>query len=111
MSETKNVTVKNKGLLAKASTLASMVGTAMMMAPAVFAGDGGAKAKMVGILTKILPYLAVIGIPIALMGGFKLIMAFRNDQGDAVPAAAKDLAIGLLITMFAAIGGPILSSL
>lgn len=95
----------------KVALTANAVMTAVMLSPVVNAGDGGGAAKMKALITTILPYLAIIGIPIALMGGFKLIMAFRNDQGDAVPAAAKDLAIGILITLFGTIGGAILSAL
>ena len=110
MSETKSSAkgAKIKNLLVKGSTAVSMVVTAMMMSPAVFAD---ASSKMKSLLSTIIPYLAAIGIPIAFMGGFKLIMAFRNDQGDAVPAAARDLAIGIVITLFATIGPAILNSL
>ena len=110
MSETKSSAkgAKIKNLLVKGSTAASMIATAMMMSPAVFAD---ASSKMKSLLSTIIPYLAAIGIPIAFMGGFKLIMAFRNDQGDAVPAAARDLAIGIVITLFATIGPAILNSL
>ncbi len=112
MSETKSSAkgAKIKNLLVKGSTAASMIATAMLMSPAVFA-DTDATSKMKQLLTTIIPYLAAIGIPIAFMGGFKLIMAFRNDQGDAVPAAARDLAIGIVITLFATIGPAILNSL
>ena len=99
--------VKKAELIGVANALA----LAVMTNPVVSANDGGAKGVMVGLIEKILPYLAVIGIPIALMGGFKLIMAFRNDQGDAVPAAARDLAIGIIICLFAGIGSAILGSL
>ncbi len=110
MSETKSSAkgAKIKNLLVKGSTAASMIATAMLMSPAVFAD---ATSKMKGLLTTIIPYLAAIGVPIAFMGGFKLIMAFRNDQGDAVPAAARDLAIGIVITLFATIGPAILNAL
>ncbi len=110
MSETKKLALsaKGKNLLVKAGTTAAMIGLAVLFNP-VFAGmEGGEQMK--SLLTTILPYLAVIGVPIALMGGFKLIMAFRNDQGDAVPAAARDLAIGIIITAFATIGGAVIDA-
>lgn len=102
------------GLKAKKAEIigaANALALAVMANPVVSAGDGGAKGTMVKLITTILPYLAVIGLPIALMGAFKLIMAFRNDQGDAVPAAARDLAIGIVITLFGTIGGAVLGSL
>lgn len=102
------------GLKAKKAEIigaANALALAVMTNPVVSAGDGGAKNTMVNLIKTILPYLAVIGLPIALMGAFKLIMAFRNDQGDAVPAAARDLAIGIVITLFGTIGGAVLSSL
>ncbi len=89
--------------------MGTLVALELMTNPVVSA-DGG-KSKMVDLISKLLPVLAVIGIPIALMGAFKLIMAFRNDQGDAVPAAARDLAIGIFLTVSGAVLGPILSSL
>lgn len=112
MSETKSSAkgAKIKNLLVKGSTAASMIATAMLMSPAVFAADQ-AKGKMIEILKQLMPALAVIGIPIALVGGFKLLMAFRNDQGDAVPSAARDLAIGIVITAFGIIGPQILAGL
>ncbi len=113
MCETKNSAkgAKVKNSLAKVVAMASMLGTAIMANPAVFAGDYGAGAKLTSILEKLCPVVAVIGVPIALIGGFKLIMAFRNDQGDAVPAAARDLAIGIFLTAFATLGPAIISGL
>ena len=112
MSETTKsaVSTKVKNLSAKAVTAASMVATAVMMNPTVFAADA-AKGKLIDILKQLMPALAVIGIPIALIGGFKLLMAFRNDQGDAVPAAARDLAIGIVISLFGVIGPNIIAGL
>lgn len=96
----------------KVSLAVNAIATAIMLSPVANASGGGdGAAKMKSLIKEILPYLSIIGIPIALMGGFKLIMAFRNDQGDAVPAAAKDLAIGILITLFSVIGGAILNQL
>ncbi len=95
----------------KVSLAVNAIATAIMLSPVANASGGDGAAKMKSLIKEILPYLSIIGIPIALMGGFKLIMAFRNDQGDAVPAAAKDLAIGILITLFSVIGGAILNQL
>lgn len=66
-----------------------------------------ASTKMKNVLGQIVPYVGAIGIPIACVGAFKLIMAFRNDQGDAVPAAARDLAIGVVLILFSTIWGAI----
>ena len=112
MSETKRgaISAKFRNLSAKAVTAASVIATTVMMNPTVFAASE-AKGKLLEILEQLMPALAVIGIPIALIGGFKLLMAFRDDQGDAVTAAARELAIGIVITFFAAIGGNILKSL
>lgn len=100
---------------AKTSIVAGANGLAMaiLASPAVHASNGAANAKMTAVLDQIIPYVGAIGIPIACVGAFKLIMAFRNDQGDAVPAAARDLAIGVVLILFSAIWGavsPVLTS-
>ena len=88
--------------------IASAVAIAVMTNPMASANG---KGQMVSLINTILPYLNIIGIPIAVVGGFKLVMAFRNDQGDAVPAAARDLAIGIVICLFSTIGAAIMGSL
>ena len=101
---------------AKTSIVAGANGLAMAIFanPAVHAAsNGAANAKMTAVLDQIIPYVGAIGIPIACVGAFKLIMAFRNDQGDAVPAAARDLAIGVVLILFSVIWGaisPVLTS-
>ena len=94
--------------LAKVKTEATACSTALMVAmatnPTVSATmNSGAADKMVKLLNVIVPYIAVIGIPLAAVGAFKLIQAFRNDQGDQIPSAARDLAIGILLVLFPAI--------
>jgi hypothetical protein len=103
-AKTKVVSAKNEAMVAGTALAMSV-----MTSEAVSANQ--AAGTMKNLLGTIMPYLAVIGVPIALMGGFKLIMAFRNDQGDAVPAAARDLAIGIIICLFATIGPAILNAL
>ena len=105
---------KVRNAAVKAATVAGMLAMAIASNPAVLAAGGkdmqGADT-MVNLVTAILPYVAIIGIPMALVGGFKLIMAFRNDQGDAVPSAARDLAIGIAITFISVFGKSILDSI
>lgn len=103
---------KVRNAAVKAATVAGMLAMAIASNPAVLAGgDMKGADTMISLVNQILPYVAIIGIPMALVGGFKLIMAFRNDQGDAVPSAARDLAIGIAITFLSVFGGNILSSL
>lgn len=112
--ETKTMNeTKRKNLSTNIKTAVAVFVTTLAMAPTVFAADmdAGAASTMKNLVGKILPYIAVIGIPVALMGGFKLIMAFRNDQGDAVPAAARDLAIGIVLIAFGGLGKTLLDAI
>ncbi|MBR3518278.1 MAG: hypothetical protein IKM88_15155 [Lachnospiraceae bacterium] len=104
---------KVRNAAVKAATVAGMLAMAIASNPAVLAADKKMEGTetMIDLVTAILPYVAIIGIPMALVGGFKLIMAFRNDQGDAVPAAARDLAIGIAITFISVFGDNILTAL
>lgn len=59
------------------------------------------------IMQKLFP---AIGIVLALVGAFKLFMAFRNDQPDAYSGAAKDIVIGVVLSTFAGIVWPVISA-
>lgn len=97
---------------AKAEIVAGATGlaSAVAVAPTVnAAGDG--TATMMNVLGQIIPYVGIIGIPIVAVGAFKLVMAFRNDQGDAVPGAARDIAIGIVLIAFSIIWSAISGAL
>lgn len=103
--------LKNKIMSKKMEfKVAATTAMASMMAMPTVSADAG-KGTMIGIINTILPYIGIIGIPIVVVGAFKLVMAFRNDQGDAVPGAAKDIAIGIVLIGFGTIGKAVLSSI
>lgn len=103
--------LKNKVMKTKAEAIAVADGIAMgILAPQVSAAMEGMD-KMKPLIEEILKYIPIIGVPIVVVGAFKLVMAFRNDQGDAVPGAAKDIAIGIILCLFGGIGGSVLNSL
>ena len=60
-----------------------------------------------GLMQKLFP---AVGIVLALVGGFKLFMAFRNDQPDAYSGAAKDIVIGVVLATFATVVWPVISA-
>ncbi len=82
--------------------VATGVSTAMVTNPIVNA-DGEGRQTMMDVLGKIIRYVGISGIPIVAVGAFKLVMAFRCDRGDAVPGAARDIAIGIVLIAFSAI--------
>lgn len=63
------------------------------------ATDGGASVKAV--LSNIMGIFPWVGIVFAFVGGFKLIMAFRNDQNpEGIAGGTKDLVIGVALILF-----------
>ena len=62
-------------------------------------GDGG--GKVTAVLSNIMGIFPWIGIIFAFVGGFKLLMAFRNDQNpEGIAGGAKDLVIGVALILF-----------
>lgn len=88
--------------LAKAK-LGILVATAMTATPAmVHAGatKGQATNLIFTIVDKVVGIFPFIGIFFVVSGGFKLIMAYRNDQPEAQAGAAKDIVIGVVFIAF-----------
>ena len=52
------------------------------------------------IIEGVMDLFPAVGIVIALVGAFKLYMAFRNDQPDAYSNSIKDIVIGALLVTF-----------
>ena len=66
-----------------------------------YADDTGGGGKITGVLKKIMGIFPWIGIIFAFVGGFKLLMAFRNDQNpEGIAGGAKDLVIGVALILF-----------
>ncbi len=55
------------------------------------------------IIDAIMTMFPVIGVVLMLVGGFKLFMAFRNNQPDSYSDAAKDIVIGGILIGFKAL--------
>ena len=110
MDRSKFENFKNKVVSTKNLVVAETATAIMMAIPNVMAADEG-KDTMKKLIKVILPYIAIVGIPLIVVGGFKLVQAFRNDQGDAIPSAAKDIAIGIILTLFGTIGESLLDAI
>lgn len=65
--------------------------------------DGESSSMIKSIIGAIMAIFPAIGVVIALVGAFKLFMAFRNDQPDAYSGAIKDIVIGGLLIGFKAL--------
>lgn len=66
-----------------------------------YADDTGGGGKITDVLKKIMGIFPWIGIIFAFVGGFKLLMAFRNDQNpEGIAGGAKDLVIGVALILF-----------
>lgn len=65
-----------------------------------YAKSPNASNIIVSIIDQIITLFPAIGVVIALVGAFKLFMAFRNDQPDAYSNAVKDIVIGVLLITF-----------
>lgn len=67
-----------------------------------YAEEGGQTpvSVVLTLLDKIILIFPAIGIGIALVGAFKLFMAFRNDQPDSYSNAIKDISIGVVLIIF-----------
>ena len=74
-------------------------------------GDGGAKDKVTAVLDMVVNIFPLIGGFFIVAGGFKLIMAYRNDQPEAQTAAAKDLVIGIIFVLFRVFAWPTLKGI
>jgi len=87
--------------LAKAK-LGILAATAMTATPTMVhaATKGEAKDLIFDIVDKVVDIFPFIGVFFVVAGGFKLIMAYRNDQPEAQASAAKDIVIGVVFIAF-----------
>ena len=86
---------------AKASMLAFAGSTAVTNAMNELVPQAGSiKGAALSIADALINVFPAIGIFLVLFGGFKLLMALRNDQPEAVKGAATDLAIGVALLIF-----------
>ena len=88
--------------LAKAK-LGILAATAMSATPTLVHADAtkaDAENLIFDIVDKVVGFFPFIGVFFVVAGGFKLIMAYRNDQPEAQAGAAKDLVIGVVFIAF-----------
>lgn len=85
--------------LAKCELAAAAVG-GISVTGAYAETNNDAKNIIISIIDQVITLFPAVGVVIALVGGFKLFMAFRNDQPDAYSGAVKDIVIGALLIGF-----------
>lgn len=88
--------------LAKAK-LGILVATAMTATPTMVHADAtkaDAENLIFDIVDKVVDIFPFIGVFFVVAGGFKLVMAYRNDQPEAQASAAKDIVIGVVFVAF-----------
>lgn len=88
--------------LAKAK-LGILAATAMTATPTMVHADatkGQATNLIFTIVDRVVSIFPFIGVFFVVAGGFKLIMAYRNDQPEAQASAAKDIVIGVVFIAF-----------
>lgn len=106
---------KFKTLLSKCENKKLELGTAVTIAMATMPfttyAANQAVTKVMQLLEVIIDVFPAIGIGIALIGAFKLFMAFRNDQPDAYSGAIKDVVIGVVLIAFKLLIWPALTAM
>ena len=87
--------------LAKAK-LGILAAAAMTATPTMVHAATKAEAEnlIFDIVDKVVDIFPFIGVFFVVAGGFKLIMAYRNDQPEAQASAAKDIVIGVVFIAF-----------
>lgn len=87
--------------LAKAK-LGILAAAAMTATPTMVHAATKAEAEnlIFDIVDKVVDIFPFIGVFFVVAGGFKLIMAYRNDQPEAQSSAAKDIVIGVVFIAF-----------
>ena len=74
------------------------------------AGTTEAKNKVTAIAEIVVDIFPLIGIFFIIAGGFKLFMAYRNDQPEAQTSAAKDVVIGAVLVAFRVFAWPVIKN-
>lgn len=97
--------VENKATLTAAAT-ATALATPMIASAGTATAADQAKAKVTGIVEIVVDIFPLIGLFFVVAGGFKLVMAYRNDQPEAQTSAAKDIVIGVVLVLFRVFAWP-----
>lgn len=94
--------MENKVGMAVASSVAAGI------LPVTASATAEAKTKVTDIAGIVVDIFPLIGVFFIIAGGFKLIMAYRNDQPEAQTSAAKDIVIGVVLVVFRVFAWPTL---
>ena len=98
--------VENKATLTAAATATALATPMIASAGGTATAATQAKDKVVGIVEIVVDIFPLIGLFFVVAGGFKLVMAYRNDQPEAQTSAAKDIVIGVVLVLFRVFAWP-----
>lgn len=98
LSFKEKLTASAQRMAAPSTAVALAIASAMRFAPSAAGGDPmGVVKSIADILVDLFP---PIGIILVLFGGFKIVMAVRNDQPEAIKTAVMDVVVGVVLVVF-----------
>ena len=95
----KIVNVKNK-IVASVLSAQLALGATQTNVFAATSGNDTADNLVMGIADLVVGIFPLIGVFLVLVGGFKIFMAYRNNQPEEQTSAAKDIVIGGVLIVF-----------
>lgn len=98
----KIVNVKNKIVASVLSAQLALGATQTNVFAAVDSGNSTADSLVMNIADLVVGIFPLIGVFLILVGGFKIFMAYRNNQPEEQTSAAKDIVIGAVLIVFRA---------
>ena len=98
----KIVNAKNKIVASVLSAQLALGATQTNVFAAVDSGNSTADSLVMNIADLVVGIFPLIGVFLILVGGFKIFMAYRNNQPEEQTSAAKDIVIGAVLIVFRA---------
>lgn len=98
----KIVNAKNKVVASVLSAQLALGATQTNVFAAVDSGNSTADNLVMNIADLVVGIFPLIGVFLILVGGFKIFMAYRNNQPEEQTSAAKDIVIGAVLIVFRA---------
>lgn len=98
----KIVNAKNKVVASVLSAQLALGATQTNVFAAVDSGNSTADSLVMNIADLVVGIFPLIGVFLILVGGFKIFMAYRNNQPEEQTSAAKDIVIGAVLIVFRA---------
>lgn len=98
----KIVNAKNKVVASVLSAQLALGATQTNVFAAVNSGNSTADNLVMNIADLVVGIFPLIGVFLILVGGFKIFMAYRNNQPEEQTSAAKDIVIGAVLIVFRA---------